>query len=388
MKNFIKNAVILFYKVLTKVLPVRKNVIVFCSNLGRNYTGNPRFIYENMVERNLDTKYLCIWFFNEPDKIPIIGHGRRIKYQRIKYLYYMAVAGIWVFDCRQPSFLIKKKSVKYIQTWHGTPLKKLALDLEDISMAGEESLEEYKRNFKENTKTWDYLISQNKFSTETFRRAFDYHNTILEIGYPRNDILINSNNAETISKIKYKWNLPNDKKIILYAPTWRDDEFYGLANYKFNPNIDFNLLKNELSNEFIMIVKYHYLVKDEIDWSSYKGFIYNFDNSYDISELYLISDMLITDYSSVMFDYSLLKRPMFFYAYDLDNYKNNLRGFYFDFMVEAPGPISQTTQQLINDIFSYDSNNYAKKYMEFWEKYNHIDNGLASKQVVDIMEGK
>ena len=196
-------------------------------------------------------------------------------------------------------------------------------------MSGESSLKEYKRNFYNNVQTWDYLISQNRYSTEIFRKAFGFDKEILEIGYPRNDILFRKNNREEISRIKEMLGLRQDKRIILYAPTWRDDEYYANGLYKFNTGLNFPLLMKELKEDTIWIVKYHYLIHDYIDWSDYEGFVYAFDKSYDISYLYLISDMLVTDYSSVMFDYSILRRPMFFYCYDLCEYKDKLRGILF-----------------------------------------------------------
>lgn len=384
-KKYIKKAVRWGYRVLTKVCKVQKDVIVFESNLGRNYTGNPRYIYEEMVRQGLDKEYKCYFIFNDmATSIP--GSGKKIKRVRIKYFYIMAIAGIWVCDSRLPRYMIKREETQYIQTWHGTPLKKLALDMDDVSMAGEAKIESYKKNFYNNTQTWDFLISQNSFSTEIFRRAFAFDKTMLEVGYPRNDTLVNDNNEAYIIKLKHKLGLPKDKKIILYAPTWRDDEFYGKGKYKFSPKMAFNMVREQLENEYVMIVKYHYLIMDDIDWSGFEGFIYDYDLSYDIAELYLVSDLLITDYSSVMFDYSLLKRPMFFYAYDLENYKNNLRGFYFDFIQEAPGPISLTTEDLIDDIKNYRPEEYVEKYKAFSQKYNHLDDGTASKQIISLIK--
>lgn len=384
-RKIAKVATLQLYYIFTKLCKVNQKIIVFESNVGRNYTGNPKYIYEEMVKRGLDKKYRCI-FMVVDTKIKIPGNAVKVRRNHLNYLYIMATAKVWVSDSRLPSFLRKRKGVHYIQTWHGTPLKKLALDMEDITMAGETTLDNYKNNFYENAQTWDYLISQNSFSTDIFRHAFAFQKTMLEIGYPRNDILMNHNPETDISKIKHKLKLPLDKKIILYAPTWRDDEYYGQGKYKFSLKLEFQKMKESLEKDYVMIVKYHYLIMDNIDWSGYEGFIYAYDLSYDISELYLVSDLLITDYSSVMFDYSLLKRPMLFYAYDLDNYKNKLRGFYFDFMNEAPGPISLTTEELICDILNYDESKYEEKYEKFAEKYNHLDNGKASEKVVDLLE--
>lgn len=376
---------LIFYYLCRKICRIRRDVIVFESNVGRNYSGNPKAVFEEMIRRGLDKKYRC-YYILEDTNTELPGDIRKIKRTRLQYFYIMAIAKVWVSDSRFPRYIVKRKGVHYIQTWHGTPLKKLALDMDEVFMSGETTIENYKKLFYENAGTWDYLISQNHFSTDIFRRAFGFEKTMLEIGYPRNDTLINNNKEEYILSLKHRLGLPLDKKVILYAPTWRDNEFYGNGQYKFSPRLDFNMARKELKKDYVMIVKYHYLIMDNIDWSGYEDFIYAFDSSYDISDLYLVSDSLITDYSSVMFDYSLLKRPMFFYAYDLENYKNHLRGFYFDFISEVPGPISLTTENLIKDILDYNVCEYEEKYSNFIKKYNHVDDGKSSGKVVDLIE--
>lgn len=384
LRKAVKMAVVAFYRIMCVVLPVKRNRIVLDSNLGKSYAGNPKYIYEYMVTHGYDKKWNCIWFY-ENEKYEIPGRSRQVKYGRLRYLYYMATAKIWVFDSRQPEFLIRRKNTCYIQTWHGTPLKKLALDLEDVFMVNESDIDRYKEGFAKNAHSWDYLISQNPFSSETFRRAFDFKNEMLEIGYPRNDILFRDNTPERIKERRRELGLPEDKKIILYAPTWRDDEFSAENKYEFRPKISFEQLQKELGADYVIIVKYHYLIMDAVDWSPYEGFVYHFDQSRDIAELFLVSDMLITDYSSVMFDYSLLKRPMFFFAYDLYKYRNELRGFYFDYEKEMPGPISETTEQLIQHIRCYDASQYDERYRLFAEKYNPADDGSASERIVQLI---
>lgn len=384
-KRFGKKAVMLLYRIECSILPINKNIIIFESNMGRNYTGNPKAIYEEMVKQGLDKKYRCYFFLdNIATEIP--GSAIKLKRTRTRYFLIMGIAGVWVTDSRMPNYLKKRKGVQYIQTWHGTPLKKLALDMDSVNMAGETNIDKYKRSFFINTRTWDYLLSQNHYSTEIFRRAFAFDKNMLEIGYPRNDVLFYGNHNEYISKLKKQMGLPENKKIILYAPTWRDNEYYAKGAYKFNTPMDFAMMKEELGDEYVCVVKYHYLVKDNIDWSTYGGFVYEFNMCEDISTLYLVADILITDYSSVMFDYSLLKRPMFFYTYDLEEYKNNLRGFYFDFLEEAPGPIVGTTEELTAAIKNYDSSMYQDKYNNFYNKYNHADDGKASAKVVEVIE--
>ena len=254
-------------------------------------------------------------------------------------------------------------------------------------MGGSTDIENYHEQFRVTCKDWDYLVSQNKFSTDIFRSCFAFKDRpILQIGYPRNDILINDNSPAKIREYKEKLGLPLDKKIILYAPTWRDNEYSEKGKYKFASKLDFDKAKEKLSDEYIFIVKYHYLVSDKIDWTPYKGFVYTFDETKDIAWLYLVSDMLITDYSSVMFDYSLLKRPMLFFAYDLEDYKENLRGFYFDFVNDIPGPISRDTDQLIKDIKEYNEDSWKEKYKNYHDKFNGIDDGHASQKVIDVIK--
>jgi len=387
LKKRLKPMVIKAYKLCTYLLPVNKNIIMFESNLGRNYTGSPRAIYEEMVKQGLDQKYRCYFVLEDP-RIQLPGAAKAVKRTRLKYFFLFAVSGIWVCDTRLPKYIIKRPQCTYIQTWHGTPLKKLALDMDTVYMAGEKGIDTYKKNFYDNAQTWDYLIAQNHFSTEIFRRAFAFDKEMLEIGYPRNDVLFAKNNEKDITALKKQLGIPIGKKVILYAPTWRDNEFYGKGHYKFNPPLDFALLQEKLGEEYVMIVKYHYLVMDKIDWTPYHGFIYSCDLSYDISDLYLVADMMITDYSSVMFDYSLLKRPMLFFCYDLEEYKDTLRGFYFDFLKEAPGPVTLTTEELIASILYYKESDYKEKQEAFYQKFNHADDGKASQRVVELIRKK
>ena len=386
-RQIIKKIVIITYHIFLKVLPVKDKVIFFESSVGRNYSSNPKYVYEEMVKQELDNEFKCIWSL-EDTTIEIPGNVTKVKRARLKYLYYLAIAKIWVCDTRQPSFLVKRTNTTYIQLWHGTPLKKLAMDMDILKMSDGMELSEYKRLFKKNTETWDYLISQSDYTTEKFRSSFEFKKIILKSGFPRNDILFKKNNKKSIDSIKKRYKIPLDKEIVLYAPTWRDDEFYENGIYKFSSQIDFDLLKKELSDTHIVLVKLHYLVEDSIDWSNYQGFIYKFDQLWDIQELYLISDVLLTDYSSVMFDYAILKRPMIIYAYDYKNYRDNLRGFYFNIYEEFPGPIVKNTIDLIDSIKTYNYTDYEGEYKEFLNKFTRYDDGNASSRIVDLILDK
>ena len=164
-KLIIKKTVIIIYYFFLRVLPINNRVIFFESSVGRNYSSNPKYVYEEMINQELDKKFKCIWSL-EDNTIDIPGNVIKVKRARLKYLYYLAIAKIWICDTRQPAFLVKRPETTYIQLWHGTPLKKLAMDLDVLMISDGMELSEYKRLFKKNTETWDYLISQSDYTSE------------------------------------------------------------------------------------------------------------------------------------------------------------------------------------------------------------------------------
>ena len=290
-------------------------------------------------------------------------------------------------DSRQPSYLKKKKGNVYIQTWHGTPLKKLGLDMTFVNMSGYSDIKEYRDTFRKNSSRWDYLISQNEYSTRIFKHAFNFNKNILEVGYPRNDILFN-NNFNNLENMKKDLGIQKDKKVILYAPTWRDNQYSEDGRYKFILPIDLDKFIEKFSKEYVLILKPHYLVADKIDISKYKENVKICGIDWDIQQLYLISDILITDYSSVMFDYSILKKPIIFYMYDLKEYTDEIREFYFDILQEAPGQITLNNTELMEAIENIDELiiKYNDKYTNFCKKYSSIDSGNASKKIINIIQ--
>ena len=364
-------------------LPVKRKVIIFESFHGKQFSDSPRAIYEYMKEHNME--YQMYWSVDRRHLHIFKGKDvTTVKRFSLQWISLMARAEFWVTNSRLPLWLPKPKHTTYVQTWHGTPLKRLGVDIEQVHMPGTNT-EKYKQNFTKEASKWDYLISPNAYSTEIFKRAFQFHKTVIESGYPRNDFLIINNNPETVKKIKEKNGLPIDKKVILYAPTWRDNQFYQKGKYKFHLQMDLNRLKEELGDEYIIILRLHYLVAENLDLNGQEGFVYNFSDYEDIRELYLIADMLITDYSSVFFDYANLRRPMLFFVYDMEEYRDNLRGFYFDFEKEAPGPLVKTTEEIINEVTKITMGGYqpTDAAERFYNKFCYLEDGNASKRVVE-----
>ncbi|MDA1476599.1 CDP-glycerol glycerophosphotransferase family protein [Bacillus changyiensis] len=363
-------------------LPVKRKSVIFESFAGKQYSCNPRAIYEYM-QKNLPDYHLY-WSVNadytnifEEKDIPYI---RRFS---MKWLFAMARAEYWVVNSRLPLWIPKPKHTTYLQTWHGTPLKRLAVDMEEVHMPGTNT-EKYKQNFTSEAAKWDYLISPNAYSTEIFARAFQFNKTMIESGYPRNDFLHTDNNPDTVRALKEKMLIPLDKKVMIYAPTWRDDQFYKKGKYKFDLDLDLDMLKDEIGDEYVIILRMHYLVAENFDLEPYKGFAYDFSSYEDIRELYMVSDLLITDYSSVFFDFANLKRPMIFYVPDIETYRDKLRGFYFDFENEAPGPLVKTTDEVIEKIRETETPEYRlpQIFAPFYEKFCYLETGQSTEKVV------
>ena len=180
--------------------------------------------------------------------------------------------------------------------------------------------------------------------------------------------------------------IPKGKKAILYLPTFRDNQHTSGVGYTYKLAIDFDHLREKFGSEYVILFSPHYFIANSIDISKYKGFVINVAHYDEINELYLASDAIITDYSSIFFDFANLHRPMFFYMYDYDDYKNNLRDFYIS-LDELPGPIAKTQDELEKNISNIDKmqDKYAKKYAKFNKKYNYLDDGNASERVLKVI---
>ncbi|UQS85715.1 CDP-glycerol glycerophosphotransferase family protein [Apilactobacillus apisilvae] len=372
------------------ILPVKKDLVIFESFKGKDINDNPAAIYEEWINQHPKKKDLAYFAvkvseYNDlKNKYPNVKMVRRFL---PKWVWIMARANFWVFNSRTPNWWRKNKGTTYMQTWHGTPLKKLGIDIANVKMPGTNT-DRYKERFVKEAHRWDYLIAPNQYSHQIFARAFDFNNKFLDIGYPRNDILYSGNNKDYINKLKYKLIGDNKSKIIMYAPTWRDDDYKTRGVYNFELPFSLEEFFNNVDDNAILIIRPHYLVKDSINISGYEDRVKIMAEE-DISELYLISDLLITDYSSVMFDYANLKRPMLFFAYDLDHYEEELRGFYFNYKNDVPGPLVQISSEFYNKISEFNHynkfNNYDEKFENFYKKFCSWESEDSSKKFVQIM---
>lgn len=373
-----------FYKIFCQIIPINNNMIIFIAFHGRGYLDNPKAIHRYISELPDFKNYSFIWPLKHKEDIK---NAKVIKYLSLSYFYYMARSKYWISNCKLPQYIYKKNNQIYLQTWHGTPLKRLAHDIQLEEGASfyrsRMTADQMVHTYDVDVAKYTYMISPNHFSTEVFQSAFRINRErLIETGYPRNDILSNYTEKDKQDVLK-KYGLPANKKIILYAPTWRDNQF-NTSGYLFELKVDFKMWKEILGDDYIILYKPHYLIINKMKKDkALEDFVYEINADAEISELYIISDILITDYSSVFFDYAILKRPIYFYMQDIAEYQHELRGFYLDIYKDLPGSIYETEKPMLEDIaegvFDY------KRLDKFNERFNYLEDGKGAKRVVDIL---
>ena len=369
---------------------VNDKMIIFESFMGKSFTDSPKAIYLYMINEKKYRDYKFVWAFKNPSEKKKYFSNKNtvlVQYGTKEYYMYYATAKYWVSNSRIPEHIIKKNSQIYVQTWHGTPLKKLGYDIEVVGGNVLNSNDEIKEKYLSDAKKFDYMVSPSKFCTEKYISSFNLsklnkEDIIIEKGYPRNDSLFKYTN-EDIRNIKNNLNVPKGKKVILYAPTWRDNQHTSGIGYTYELGLDIDKMYNELKDDYVMLFRTHYFALNSHNFDKYKDFILDVSTYDEVNDLYIVSDILLTDYSSVFFDYANLKRPMIFYMYDLDEYENKLRGFYFD-IKELPGPIVRKEKDLINAIKNIDITKYEQKYKQFNAKFNYLDNKDTAREVTEV----
>lgn len=362
--------------IISSMFPIQNNKIVICNYYGRGFSDNAKYIAMECIKRNLN--YDIVWLVSSMEKNTEFPRNiRLVKYGTVSAIKELATAKIWIDNSRKNYYTRKRKNQLYIQTWHG------GIALKKIEKDAENSLNKsYVKFAKKDSKNANVFISNSKFNTNMYKSAFWYDGEVLECGVPRNDLFFN-NIKETSDKIKSFFNIGDDKKIIMYAPTFRKDN--NLEVYKFDYEKCIEEFNKKFSEEYVMLIRLHPNVfhkSEELKFNSDN--VLNASFYPDMQELLVATDILITDYSSSMFDFMLTKKPCFIYASDIKDY-NDDRGFYFE-LENLPFVISKTTEEMINNIKSFDKEIYLQKVDRFLKKQGCIDDGNASRRVVDWIE--
>lgn len=343
----------LYYKRLQRKTKINSHQVIFSSFSGRQFSDSPKAVYEWLKDDPKYADYNLIWAFVDPSEFPEIDDQHKVTIDTPEFFNLLFASKYWVANTGIERLIpFNHDGHVYIQTWHGVPLKHLGLD--------EANLEFLPKNWYQNVK-FDILTCSSEYDQKIFQRIFPSTTNIQPIGLPRNYELVhhNYNRDETIAELK----LDPKKPILLYAPTFREyQQTKSGSTYLTNPFS--KETEKWLSEHYNVLMRGHYFtesIEDNpfIDVSGYE----------DLNELMRVSDLLVTDYSSIMFDYALLGKPIFLYMYDFDQYLAN-RGTYVD-PREVGLSYSLTESDFIEQIKNIDASSEKVKAAKFSQQFNN-----------------
>lgn len=338
------------------------HLIVFVSFGGRRFDDSPRAIYEQMLQDERFNAYRLVWAFINPESYSL-KRGEKIKIDTLKYYKILLQAKVWITNSSVERGLhFKGRNCLYFNTWHGSAIKVMGNDIADDNAS-----------FGNKTKkkgavcNYDVFLAQGQHDIAVFSKAFCIpKNTIKLIGLPRNDVLIQGGNEDLRNEIRRIIHIPYGKKVILYAPTFREYEKDTQNNCKLTLPLDLVKWEKELGDEYVFLLRAHYEVVKGLNVND-NGFVFNVSDYPNLNDLMIVSDMLISDYSSIFFDYSIQGKPMLTYCYDYDRYASE-RGMYFDIRRELDD-YATNEEELLNNIKTMDIVSRSTISLKFRDKY-------------------
>lgn len=355
-----------------RMFKIEDNKIVFES--GRNLIdGNAKAVYDYLMSTNTDN-FKMIWLVNKDTDVTGINKENYAYYKTLKGYYHLATARYWIRNQSIGSLIKKRKGQVYIQLFHGNGVfKKMGYDVNDNESRPEIA----------HVKEWDYYIANDINDEKVIRSSTGYKGKIETLGMACVDNVIKLSKDKTFKEeVLKKLGIENkvkNKKIILYAPTFRDFDLDKDC-------VDVPIEKLSKLKDCLTIVRLHPLIREKVNQELFKNEnIINGCNYPDCSGILVISDVLITDYSSILYEFLPLDLPIVFYPYDYDQYVELRGGFYVDYKKELPGPICYNEKDLLKTIENIEeiSKEYKNKRKEFNKKYNNLSDGNASKRFVD-----
>ena len=356
---------------------IENNWVVFYDLFSKNYNGDStRPLAELLRTKMPNAKFFFVC--SKKNKVNSIDMADEILVENSLRFYYVCRRAKYIISPMGFPKIKKRKGQVFVQTWHGSPLKKLYLS----KNPEDKHNQRYALRFKDT----DIFCSQGEIHNKNLEEALNLKSSqIFNTGLPRNDILFKDTKV-LVETIKQQLNIPPDKKVLFYCPTWRRADRKAILPF------DLKKLKEVFRDEYVILIRSHVGKHSWVDENNNPVNIFDNEFSFDggsypeVTHLYAVSDVLITDYSSSFFDYAITQKPQIFYAYDLEEYKKEF-GLYFEYRELVPGDVPQNTEELIQSIKDLPDyyNKYGEKYKLFKEKYIEAENGTASEQVVDLM---
>ena len=371
-----------------KETDVQNKKIVFMNYFGKPYGCNPKYIAEEIIKRNLPLD--LIWLCEKIDaktKKQFPSQIKLVKYKSKQCIKEMASAKFWISNHHFVPLikigLRKKEKQYYIQTWHGSlGIKRIEKNVEHLA-----NDIAFMKNSQLNADYTNYWISNSSFETQVYKDAFEpiKDSDIMQIGHPRNDIFFMPDETKKVitAKVHSKLNISPDKKILLYAPSFRDEK--RLDCFNINSEKILNTVKTKFGNEWVLAIRMHpRLAKESKKIFKFSKEIINASAYPDIQELLMASEAMITDYSRCIFDFMLSRKPAFIFATDIEKY-NTERGFYYP-LETTPFPIAKNNEELIENIKNFDYEKYKNEVELFLQEKGCIEDGHASEKIVDLIE--
>lgn len=374
---------VMLYASLYKKNVVSEKYIIYQVRDGQSMTDSPFHIFKYLLKKEGYEDYKHIWVVDSLKKkkeyAKIYRDNKNIKFiikESKDYLYYLTKCKYIINNATFPTYFTKKPSQIYINTWHGTPLKHMGLDVQNNLIGSQNTI----KNFLNS----DYIISPNPYTSEIFKNAFKLNNinsnAILEVGYPRIDATINTSKTYVIDKLKFQYSNIDQRPILLYSPTWRGDDVNNPENNLTEISNTIASLK-KMTNYNILLKVHPFIFKHAKSRSELSQYLV--DDNIDTNELLSIVDILVTDYSSIFFDFLVTKKPILFYVPDYNTYELN-RGLYLD-LNSLPGPSIYNLDSLISSINNIDEifKSYKDKYKYYYKKFASLNDGKVTERVVN-----
>jgi CDP-glycerol glycerophosphotransferase len=358
-----------------RVTALMPRTVLFDSWRGK-YADNPRAVSEELHRR--DPSFRQIWLIEgEEPRLP--DYVEAVEPCSWEHLAWMGRAQYVVSNGGMPIYWRKQLGQFYLQTWHGSPLKKLAFDIDRPQWA---RATRYLRHFARDVTYWDLLLSQSSHSSDAQRRAFRYHGPMGEYGYPRNDLLLSPEAEHVRARTRAELGLEDGVRAVLYAPTWRD-------SFTFDLELDLGAVADELGPGTVFLLRAHNHVAKTVSPQSHPR-VWDVSQIPDPRELMLAADAMIADYSSIIYDFALTRKPIVLLAHDIDHYRDELRGLSIDLEREAPGPMLRTPTELLDALGRLDNGlpaSYREAHERFVRRYAEFDDGRASARTVEAVFG-
>ena len=362
--------------ILFNFFKIDEKKIVFDNFNGKGYGCNPKYIAEELIRQNINCD--MVWLVEDfAEEMP--SQIRKAKYGSLKSMYELATARLWIDNVRNYKGIPKREGQFYIQTWHaGLGLKKVEKDIEKSLSP------EYVKDAKNDGKITDLMLSNCKFITDLYRKSYWYEGEVLEEGFPRNDILINI--PKHVKEKVYKYfDINDEKSLVIYAPTFRKN--LDMDVYKFSYQKCIAELNKKFCKQYIMLIRLHPNIAQYNNLISYSDNVLDATNYPDIQELLAACEVGITDYSSIMFDLSMIGKKVFLFGKDLDIFKEKERDLEFQ-IEELPFPFAKSEEELFSNISNFSEEDYEIKCKKFYDKLGAINPPNASEKVVDIIKTK